>query len=159
MGFRKLRSIDDSFIIYETIYGKCTEWNLEFWCVSLDFKKAFDKLEYGPLFDALQQQNIGAGYLSLLASIYGEQTGRVSTSHTFPIHRGVKQGDIISLVLFNANLEMELRRWKTTIGKRGIMIDTGELLTNIRYADDLLLFAQSEQELILMIETLIELLQ
>ena len=110
-------------------------------------KKTFDRLEYGPLSDALRQQNIGARYLSLLASIYCKQTGRVGNSHTFLIHRGVKQGDIISPVLFNAGLEMALRRWKTTIGKRGIMIDTGELLTNIRYADDLILYATSSDDI------------
>jgi len=149
-----LRSVDDAFIIYETICSKCTEWKLEFWCVSLNLKKTFDKLEYGPLFDALRQQNIGVGYLSLLASIYCEQTGRVGKSHTFPIHRGVKQGDIISPVIFNAGLEMALRRWKTTIGQRGIMIDTGDLLTNIRYADDLILYATSSDDICFMLEAL-----
>ena len=66
----------------------------------------------------------------------------------------------MSPILFNAALEHAMCKWKRRLVGKGFALDANK--TNpklIRYADDLLLFAQSEQELIVMIETLIEVLQ
>ena len=107
-----------------------------------------------PLFNALLQQNVEPGYISLLASIYCKQQGQVKGSGTFRIQRGVKQGDVISPMLFNVGLEMAIRRWKAKLGNRGIKIDVGERLTNMRYADDLIIYASSSDDLCIMLELL-----
>ena len=36
---------------------------------------------------------------------HGSQSGSVEKNETFPINRGVKQGDVLNLALFNAGLE------------------------------------------------------
>ena len=61
-------------------------------------------------------------------------------------------GDILSPMLFNA-LECALRKWKGKC-EHGIAMDHHERLTNIRYADDLMLYARSLPALVEMIETL-----
>ena len=61
---------------------------------------------------------------------------------TFPIQRGVKQGDVISPLLFNAGLEHAMRKWKLRLQHCGFDLGNGEILTNMRYADDVMLYAK-----------------
>ena len=54
------------------------------------------------------------------------------------------RGDILSPAFFNAALESVLRRWKARLHSRGLLLDSAhDMLTNIRYADDLMLSAKS----------------
>ena len=86
--------------------------------------------------------------INLLIALYSNQQASVSDSSSFSISRGVKQGDVISPILFNCALEVVFSRWKTKIQDQGWLIHTNaERLTNIRYADDILIFAKSRQEL------------
>ncbi len=155
VGFRRGYSVDDAFVVLDSICGKTLEWQLPLWCASLDLRKAFDRIEYAPLFEALRAQGVEQKYIALLAQIYSEQDGRINGAPVFQIQRGVKQGDVISPLLFNAGLELAISRWKRSLGDRGLQVGSNELLTNVRYADDLMLYATSWQELCNMIESLI----
>ncbi len=64
---------------------------------------------------------------------------------------GVRQGDTISPKLFTATLESIFRRlnWEN----KGVKID-GEFLSNLRFADDILLCTQTPQELQQMLQEL-----
>ena len=109
------------------------------WFASLDLTKAFDRIEYSPLFDALLQQGVPRSYCTLLWKLYKGQTGSVHGSERFTIERGVKQGDVISPILFNAGLEHAMRKWQAKLFHHGVQLGHGNRLTNIRYADDLML--------------------
>ena len=68
----------------------------------------------------------------------------------FEIKKGTKQGDSLSSLLFNTVLQRALEdipRWQK---KRGIGIylsdNDHDCLTNMRFADDVLLFAASSKE-------------
>ena len=72
----------------------------------------------------------------------------------------MKQGDVISPILFNCALEVVFSRWKTKMQDQGWLLHTNaERLTNIRYADDILIFAKSRQEVQFMIQELMKDLQ
>ena len=92
----------------------------------------------------------------MLSVIYAHQNGRIRGSRRFDIQRGVKQGDVLSPLLFNAGVEAALRKWKIRVVGKGIYVDDGEALTNIRYADDIMLFATSPEDLLFMITALKE---
>ena len=147
MGFRSKRGTDDALIVLESVVGKCIEFNIPLWFVSLDLRKAFDRIEWPQLFSALEDQGLPRGCRSLLNQLYGGQCGFLASGDTFPILRGVRQGDILSPLLFNAGLEQAVRRWKLRLRSHGIKIDDNERLTNVRFADDLIIYAHSAGEL------------
>ena len=78
-------------------------------------------------------------------------------SRLFGIQRGVKQGDVISPMLFNAGIEIAFRRWKQRLTQHGILLKSNmPRITNARYADDIMIFAKTQEELSSMVEMLIE---
>ena len=64
--------------------------------------------------------------------------------------RGVRQGDTLSSAMFTAALEEIFKRVNT---ETGININ-GERLNNLRFADDVILFAESENELQILLNDL-----
>ena len=72
-------------------------------------------------------------------------------SDIFPIKRETKQGDPLSSLLFNTvlqnSLEEDLKRWQEK--QRGIRLSDKkeDCLTNLRFADDVLLFSTSLEKL------------
>ena len=157
MGFRPNSGTDDATIVFEGMAEKAIEWNLEIWVVSIDLRKAFDRVEYNTLFNALSEQGLPPCYIHLLDLLYRNQHGTVNASRPFPIARGVRQGDVLSPLLFNAALESVIRKWKARLRNHGWQLselDAQERLTNVRYADDLLIFGKSLPEVSEMIEIL-----
>ena len=75
---------------------------------------------------------------------------------TTPVHNqsGIKQGDVINPALFNAGLGDAMSAWKQHLGCHGASVGLQQRLTNIRYADDLFIFAQREDELVYLLQIL-----
>ena len=68
----------------------------------------------------------------------------------------MKQGDVLSAILFNCVLDSVFVKWKAQLFHEGIQVrGSGERITNIRYADDILLVAKSRAELLRMAELLV----
>ena len=87
--------------------------------------------------------------------IYHGQVGSANGSRDFTIGRGVRQGDVLSSLLFNAALEAVFRNWKRRLVEHGWLISPDhERLTNTRYADDILLYGKTLEELGQMLEML-----
>ena len=165
MGFMPNRSVDDALVVVESMIGKSLESDFPLWIVSVDLRQAFDRIEYNALFDALSEQGVPIAYRNLLKRLYTGQAGTIDGLSHFDIMRGVRQGDVLSPMLFNAALESAMRRWKNRIGNCGFRIraagdgDSGcNCLDNVRYADDILLFARSLNEAVFMLEALTEVL-
>ena len=106
-------------------------------------------------------------YINVLRTLYDKQYATVSAgkeSRSFEIKRGVKQGDPISSLLFLAVMEVVFRslkeRWHRLNARRigqyyGMVIDDFlEPLTNLRFADDVLLVAASKTDVSKMIADL-----
>ena len=90
-----------------------------------------------------------------LEKIYKDQKASVQTdeeSEIFDIQKGSKQGDPMSSLLFNTVLQYALKnviqRWQRKKGM-GIYLSDQErdCLTNLRFADDVMLFATSKGQI------------
>ena len=86
----------------------------------------------------------------LLRNVYAGQEATVRTGHgmtdLFQIGKGVHQGCILSLGLFNLYAEYIMRIAGLEETQAGIKI-AGRNINNLRYADDTTLMAESEEEL------------
>ena len=86
----------------------------------------------------------------LLRNLYARQEATVRTGHRttdwFPTGKGVCQGCILSLWLFNLYAEYIMRNDGLGEAQAGIKI-SGRNINNLRYADDITLKAESEEEL------------
>ena len=86
----------------------------------------------------------------LLRSLYAGQEAIVRTRHRttdwFQIGKGVHQGCVLSLCLFNFCAEYIMRNAGLDESEAEIKI-AGRNINNLRYADDTTLMAESEEEL------------
>ena len=86
----------------------------------------------------------------LLRNLYTGQEATVRTGHGtidwFQIGKGVHQGCILSLCLFNLYAESIMRNAGLGEAQAGIKIARRNI-SNLRYADDTTLKAESEEEL------------
>ena len=68
----------------------------------------------------------------------------------------MKQGDVLNTLLFNCVLDVAFQRFKANLTHEGLFISNNQArVTNIRYADDILLFSNSLEELVAMSEMLL----
>ena len=87
--------------------------------------------------------------IDLLAKLYRKQLAKIKVAGTlsewFPVKKGVRQGCVLSPYLFNILAEMVMR--ETLDGFQGGLQIGGRMITNLRYADEIILLATTEAEL------------
>jgi len=110
----------------------------------LDASKAFDRVNHSLLFEMLLKRNIPTTVLRFLLSWYKEQTLSVrwnlSYSEPFSVTNGVRQGGVLSPILFTVYLDELLSR----LSKLGIGCHFGNhFVGGVGYADDVALLAPS----------------
>ena len=86
--------------------------------------------------------------ICLLRNLYADQEATVRTGHGttdwFQIGKGVSQGCILSPCLFNLYAEYIMQNARLDEAQAGIKI-AGENISNLRYADDTTLMAESKE--------------
>ena len=162
-GFKSHFSTEDHLTTLALLQEKCLECRKDLWIAAVDFKKAFDMVTHDSLWHALHAQGVPAAYVHLIAKLYSSQTVTVCVvemSREFKLLNGVKQGDPMSPVLFNAISEDMFRELNVKWAERRFGLDVSaadsERLTNLRFADDVLLIANSLSALREMISDMIE---
>ena len=108
----------------------------------MDMRKAFDTVEHSKLFQKLNQRNLSPIFTRLIIIMYVSQSANVrwgkEVSKSFRVTNGVKQGAVLSVILFCVYIDdliTKLRRNKT-----GCWID-GNFVGIIVYADDIVLLS------------------
>ena len=111
----------------------------------IDYVKAFDCVDHNKLWKILKEMGIPDHLTHLMRNLYEGQEATVRTGHGttdwFQIGKGVHQGCILSPCLFNLYAEYIMRN--TGLDEA----QAGRIINNLRYADDTILMAESEEEL------------
>jgi hypothetical protein len=112
--------------------------------LALDATKAFDRVGFVELFRNLFERNVNPLYIRLLYKLYIEQKIRVnfngSTSDYFKVRNGVKQGGVLSPLLFSCYVDGLIQNLQNC--KLGCHL--GDLFVGyVAYADDIVLLAPS----------------
>ena len=113
-----------------------------------DYEKAFDSIEFTPLFKALENQGVDQAYITMLRDLYYGATSVLKLyrdSDKIKLERAARHGDNISPKLFTACLQDAIIKMIDWEG-RGLNID-GAYLSHVIFAGDIILFAKSPEEL------------
>ena len=146
-GFMKGKGTREGIFSLRIITEKMLEKHKKVYMCYIDYKKAFDRVYHALLMEVLSHNEIDEKDLKLIRNLYWQQTASIQTdegqSSSFPIKRGVRQGCVLSPPLFNVYTN---EIFKESDELPGIKL-LGEYINNLRYADDTVLLAESEEEL------------
>ena len=139
---------------------RCIEMQKDLYLCFIDYSKAFDKVRHEKLFNILEHLDIDGKDLRVIRNLYWDQSAAVRIGGELSeynlikrgIKRGVRQGCVMSPDLFNIYSEMILRNLENY---PGVKIN-GVNIYNIRYADDTVLIADSEENLQRLLDITIE---
>ena len=118
-GFRSGFSTIDHIQVISQLQEKADEYKIPLCFAFVDYEKAFDSIEFNPLFESLENQGVEAAYITLLRDLYNGATSTLKLhrdSDKIKLQRGVRQGDNISPKLFTACLQDAIINKKNQLG-------------------------------------------
>ena len=146
--FGKGRGTRDQIPNIHWIIKKAREFQKNTYFCFIDYTKVFNCVDHSKLWKTLQEMGIPDHLICLLRNLYAGQEATVRTGHGttdwFQIGKGVHQGCILSLCLFNFYAEYITRNAGLDEAQAGIKIARRNI-NNLRYADDTTLMAESEK--------------
>ena len=155
-GFMADKGTRNAIFALRILMERAVEVQTDLYLCFIDYSKAFDKVRHSALFDILQGLNVDGKDLRILRNLYWEQEAAIRVdnecSEYRPIRRGVRQGCVFSPDLFNIYSEMILRNIEQ---HEGVKVG-GKNINNLRYADDTVLIADSEEKLQRILQTVTE---
>ena len=156
-GFRNMRSCIDHLYVLITILKQRKLKKKETFVCFIDFQRAFDSVTHDLLVYKLLKNGIDGKFLKILKNSYSNMYSaiRLNGYYTewFPVNSGVRQGDVLSSTLFGIYIDDLVQEIKDL--NMGIHFE--DVFINILlYADDVLLIAESENELQCMINKVAE---
>ncbi|KAE9522623.1 hypothetical protein AGLY_016986 [Aphis glycines] len=148
-GFMIGRSTVDQIHIIKQLAEKSHEFNKDIHLMFIDYKAAYDSINREKLWNVMNKMGIPAKLVRMIRACAYESKSKVSfggeVSDEFPVTTGLRQGDALSPALFNIALESVIR--KVLIQAKGIKMNNNNELTVVAYADDIVLIAESEDDL------------
>ena len=143
-GVRKQRGCVDQIFALRNIIEQCTEWQRQLYVNFVDFEKAFDSIHRDSLWSILRHYGIPSKLVHLIKSFYDNFRYSVGHSDTFfEVKTGVRQGCVMSAVLFNLAIDWVMRRPEDST--RGIRWSLLTTLHDLDFADDLALLSHTHQ--------------
>ena len=146
-GFRKGKGTPNAIFVLRTIIERAIEKQKDLFMCFVDFEKAFDTVRHEVLVERLRRLGVDAADIRILTNLYWGQRAVVrigdEKSDWIKIEKGVRQGCVLSPDLFSLYSQAVMDEIADLEG-----IKVGGLnINNIRYADDTVLIADTEEKL------------
>ena len=117
----------------------------------LDFKKAFDTIEWDFMFKALHSFNFGPSFIRWIQTIYNSPAACIKNngyfSETFRISRGIRQGCPVSALIFILCVEMLAIKVRNSNSLNGFQFGYEKPIKIAQYDDDGILFLNNRNEM------------
>ncbi|KAI5732155.1 hypothetical protein M8J77_022354 [Diaphorina citri] len=148
-GFRGGLGTREALFCLQVLIQRCRDINQDVYACFIDFEKAFDRVQHTKLVEILRKIKLDDKDIRIIANLYWQQKATVRTENReteeVKIKRGVRQGCVLSPLLFNLYSE-ELFNEALEDSNEGISIN-GTIINNIRYADDTVILASNINDL------------
>ena len=149
-GFRKERSCTDQIATLRVIVEQTLEWQTPLYICFVDFEKAFDSVDRQSIWRILKHYGVPEKIVNIIGLLYEELTCQVihdgRLSDEFAVNTGVRQGCLLSPLLFLIVLDWVTRQAYANSGK-GIQWSLMKKLEDLDFADDLALLSHRLQDL------------
>ena len=138
-GFVKSRYISENAIKLLNLMEFCEKNAESAIVISIDFEKAFDKLEWQAIDASLEVFGVGEKFRSLVKILYEKLTSTILNNGfwsdwIYPT-RGTRQGDPVSSILYTITAEILGIKLRANVNIKGIDMN-GTYLLSAQYADD-----------------------
>ncbi|MEW8546452.1 MAG: reverse transcriptase family protein, partial [Candidatus Thiodiazotropha sp.] len=148
-GFRKNKSTVDAVFILQNIVQHILNGNNRLFCAFVDLRKAFDSIYRNGLWLKLYKSGITGRMLRIVRSIYEQVKSCVKHCHTysefFEVYVGLRQGEVISPVLFSLYME-DLELYLQSNDLSGLTLQDITLIL-LLFADDMVIFGHDQYDL------------
>jgi len=148
-GFRRGCGTRDAIGVMRVLCERSMEFGNDVYICFVDFEKAFDRVNWVKMMEVLKSLNVDWRDRRMISQLYMKQEAviRIADGDSEPgiIGRGVRQGCPLSPLLFLIYAEMMMVEALEGV-EEGIRVG-GELISDVRFADDQGMIASSESEL------------
>ena len=148
-GFRPKRSTAEQIFNIRVLVEKHLHHQRDLFHNFIDFKKAFDRVWHDGLWQVMRNFNFDTHLIEIIQALYQDATSAVLLNNNrgdfFKTTVGVRQGCLLSPVLFNIYLENIMQ--ETLFDFHTSITIGGRPICNLRFADDIDLMGGSEAEL------------
>ncbi|KAL0274579.1 UNVERIFIED_CONTAM: hypothetical protein PYX00_002680 [Menopon gallinae] len=146
-GFRPGRGTTDQLLTLKLILEGSWEYARPVYACFIDLEKAYDRVPRGKLWEVLAKYGLDGALSRAVRSLYEDCRSCVringATSETFRVAVGLRQGCMLSPLLFITYMDWMLRRSRGSESFRYGDLEVGHLA----YADDLVLLGSIQSEL------------
>jgi hypothetical protein len=116
--------------------------------ILIDAEKAFNNLQHHFMIKALRKPGIEGMYLNIVKATYDKPSANIILNHEklkpFPLKSGMRQGCLLSPLLFNIVLELLARAIRQEEEIKGIQIGK-EIVKISLFADDMILYLKDQK--------------
>ena len=150
-GFSREKNIMEIIIKVSNYLNVCKQEKIDALLMCVDFKKAFDSVNFDYILECLKFFNVGETFIGYIRTLLSGRKGNIlfegATGPEFDFNQGSPQGDIVSPILFIICIEPLLMRLQLDPDLEKITTRLGKIVDPaIGYADDLTLFFKNTLE-------------
>ena len=139
-AFRSGDGLGENVLLLNAIINQHTSSTAPLNVVFLDISKAFDSVSHGTILITAERMGVPPPFLNYISEFYSRGDTKIGvggeTSENIKVKRGVKQGDLMSVHLFNAVIDWALATLDPMLG---ISLGEGVPINHLAFADDMVL--------------------